>query len=263
MANAALARGAWVVTGAASGIGQRFASELTRRGDDVAAWDRDAAGLERTRALCRPGRIETQVVDVTNVDDVARAVSASRAALGTLAHVVHCAGILRMGPVEQMPAEDFRAMIEVNYLGSVHVAKALLPELRATASGGRSVLMFVASIAGLRAAPEVAGYSASKHAVVALAQALRDELHGSGIDVRALCPPPVDTPMLQTQPRIPPIYRVAPSITAEVVVRAAMKALDARDDLIVLVDARSRVLASAYRLLPGIVDRVVQRTIRG
>jgi len=262
MANRALAKGAWVVTGAASGIGQQFASYLARRGDAVAAWDRDATGLERTRELCAPGRLDSQQVDVSVAADVERAAAASRAALGPLAHVVHCAGILRMAPVEAMAVEDFRAMIDVNYLGSVHVAKALLPDLRTATSGGRAVLMFVASIAGLRAAPELAGYSASKHAVVALAQALRDELHGSGIDVRALCPPPVDTPMLHDQPRIPPIYRVAPAIAPDVVVSAAMRALEARDELVVLVDARSRVLAGAYRLVPWVVDRVVQRTIR-
>ena len=155
MANRALAKGAWVVTGAASGIGQQFASYLARRGDAVAAWDRDATGLERTRELCAPGRLDSQQVDVSVAADVERAAAASRAALGPLAHVVHCAGILRMAPVEAMAVEDFRAMIDVNYLGSVHVAKALLPDLRTATSGGRAVLMFVASIAGLRAAPEL------------------------------------------------------------------------------------------------------------
>ena len=262
MAHRPLAKGAWVVTGAASGMGQRFARYLTERGDDVAAWDRDATGLARTKDACGPGRLDVQMVDVTDPETIERAARASRDALGPLAHVVHCAGILRMGPVEAMDAADFSAMMEVNYLGSVHVAKALLADLRAATADGRAVLMLVASIAGLRAAPELAGYSASKHAVVGFACALRDELHGSGVDVRALCPPPVDTPMLQTQPRIPPIYKVSPTIAPEVVVSAAMKALDTEGGLVVLVDARSRVLAGAQRLVPGVVDRVVQRAIR-
>jgi len=262
--SSALAKGAWVVTGAASGLGHHFVRRLAERGESVSAWDRDPAGLERTRALWSGARLDSRVVDVTDPDAVERAAAAARAELGPLAHLVHCAGVLRMTTVEQMSPADFRLMIEVNYLGSVHVAKALLPHMRDVASTReRSVLVLVSSVAGLRGAPELAGYSASKHAVIGFAQALRDELHGSGIDVRALCPPPIDTPMIQSQARLPPIYRATPTVDTERVVRAALDAVEESGDLVILVDGRSRLMHGAQRIAPRLVDLVVRWTVRG
>jgi len=77
--SSALAKGAWVVTGAASGLGQHFVRRLAERGESVSAWDRDPAGLERTRALWSGARLDSRVVDVTDPDAVERAAAAARA----------------------------------------------------------------------------------------------------------------------------------------------------------------------------------------
>jgi len=256
------AKGAWVVTGAGSGFGREIARQLASRGHALSLWDRDAEGLAETRELLRGARAHLATVDVKDLEAVRATVRDARAEVGMLAHVVHCAGILRIGAAVDMSASDYRALIEVNYLGSVHVALALADELQQAAShGGRSNLVLVSSIAGLRAAPELAGYSASKFAVLGFAQALRDELSGTGVYVRVLCPPPGDTPMVRNLPYLPKIYELAPPMSAKVVAARALAALE-RDDFVLLVDARSRAYSAFSRLWPSALDFIVKRATR-
>jgi len=254
-----------VVTGAASGFGRELARRLAQRGEKVALWDRNPGGLEETRALLgAAASVHVETVDVADPAAVQRAAAATHGALGSIGHVIHAAGVLRVGAAERMSPLDYRLMIEVNYLGSVHVAQATLPWLReaAKAGGGKATLMLVASVAGLRGFPELAGYSASKFAVLGFAQALRDEVRGSGVDVRVLCPPPGDTPMVRDLPELPPIYKLSKMFTAEEVVEGALRGLD-RNDWIVLIDRNSRALHTLGRLAPRLVDLVIRLSTPG
>src|SRR5690606_33214297 len=131
-----------------------------------------------------------------------------------------------VGPFEEVAPADYRRMIEVNYLGSVHVALAALPALRAASASGRATLTFVASIAGLRGFPQLAGYAASKFAVLGLAQALADELAGTNVAIKVLCPPPGDTPMVRNLPSLPPVYKLSPLFSANEIAGAALRELD-------------------------------------
>lgn len=248
--------GAWLVTGAASGFGRTFAQRIASRGASVALWDRDGAGLEETRAMLGPDRVHLEAVDVTDPTAVQGAMERSASALGSIAHVFNSAGVLAVGPAEEVSAHDYRRMIEVNYLGSVHVALAALPELRR--ASGRAHLVLVASVAGLRGFPQLAGYSASKFAVLGFAQALADELAGTNVAVKVLCPPPGDTPMVRALERVPPIYKLSPLFSADAVVDAALRELD-RPGLVSLVDLRSKALWRAARLAPRLLDAVVRR----
>ncbi len=252
-----LARGAWLVTGAASGFGREFVRQLVARGERVVLWDRDINGLDATCAVAGCPQAHREVVDV--VDDGAVRAAATRSALvaGPIAHVVHCAGILRVGPAERVGSGDYRAMLEVNALGSIHVGLATLPLLREAArGGGRGTLMFVASVAGLRGFPELAGYCASKHAVLGFAQSLRDELEDEPVDVKVLCPPPGDTPMVRDLPRKPPIYKLSKLYSAEQIVEAALADFES-SAWVTLVDLGSKALWRVARFAPAVLDRVV------
>ncbi len=249
-----MARGAWVVTGAASGFGRALAQALDRRGETLVLFDRDEAGLEATRSSLR-GDAAVEVVDVTDPDAVRAAMDRAAAAKERIAHVFHSAGVLAVGPAEDVPAAEYRRMIEVNYLGSVHVALAALPHLRA--AGGQATLTLVASVAGLRGFPQLAGYSASKFAVLGFAQALADELAGTNVRVKVLCPPPGDTPMVRNLDTLPPVYKLSPLFTAEQVVDAALRELS-RPGLVALVDLRSKALWRVARLAPALLDLVVR-----
>lgn len=252
-----LVDGAVAVTGAGSGFGREFARRLSAAGHAVALFDRDARGLEETQSLLGRRPAHAAVVDLCDDDAIAGAMLRARAAVGPIAHCVHSAGVLSFGRVEDVPVAEFRRLMEVNFLGTVKTAKAALPQLREAARGGRSVLLLVASIAGLRAGPEVGAYAASKFAVVGLAQSLRDELRGSGVDVRALCPPPGDTPMLRSQPALPPIYKATTTLSAETVVDRALAGLARPGPLELLIDPQSRALIALGRALPGVAEWVV------
>jgi NAD(P)-dependent dehydrogenase (short-subunit alcohol dehydrogenase family) len=249
---------AWIVTGAASGFGRAMASRLAARGETVALWDRNSDGLEATRAALPSGSVHVEVLDVTDPDAVRAAMERTAEAVGAIAHVFHSAGVLSVGPAEDVAAHDYRRMIEVNYLGSVHVALAALPFLRR--APGKATLTLVASVAGLRGFPQLAGYSASKFAVLGFAQALADELAGSNVGVKVLCPPPGDTPMVRDLSTLPPVYKLSPLFTADEVVDAALRELD-RPGLVGLVDLRSKALWRVGRWVPAVLDLVV-RSVR-
>lgn len=249
------AAGAWLVTGAASGFGREVVSRLARAGEAVIALDRDDEGLAKLTDPLGAGVVGV-VADVTDPEAVRSALAEGERAVGRVAHVFHSAGVLAVGPAETLDPADYRRMIEVNYLGSVHVAQAAIPSLRESARGGRATLTMVASVAGLRGFPRLAGYSASKFAVVGFAQALRDELAGTGVAVRVLCPPPGDTPMVRRLERLPPVYKLSPMFSAAQVIDGFFEDLD-RPGLIALVDLRSKALWRVGRLAPWLLDRVI------
>lgn len=246
-----------MITGAASGFGREVARRLSERGESLALWDRDRAGLEETRAQIRAGRVHLEEVDVTDPEALVGARQRSEEALGAIAHVFHSAGVLAVGPADEVPPAAYRRMLEVNVLGTVHVTQALLPSLRRAGATGRATLTLVASVAGLRGFPQLAGYSASKFAVVGFAQALSDELTGSGVAVKVLCPPPGDTPMVRALPELPPVYKLSPMFSAAEIVEAWLREVE-RPGLYALVDVRSKALWRVARFAPRLVDLIVR-----
>lgn len=249
------ASGVTVITGAASGFGREFAVRLAEQGAPLALWDVDREGLAKTASLVRATRHQTFIVDVRDTAAVTATAEATRSTLGPVANLINSAGVFRVGSAEQSGAEDARFMMEVNYMGSVNVAVALLPQLRA--APGDSSLLFIASVAGLRGYPGISGYCASKFAVVGYSQALREELHGSGVRVQVLCPPPADTAMFRNAKDKPGVFKVATLLSAKNVVDAALKGMT-RDEWLILVDAQSKVVRRVDRLVPGLVDRIVR-----
>ncbi len=249
-----------MVTGAASGFGRELARRLSERGEGLVLWD---VAEEPLRKLADELGAHAEVVDVRDAEAVNAAAARSAKAVGSIGHAVHSAGILRVGSaLSEVSPDDYRLMMEVNYLGSVHVAQAITPHLKkACAGGGEATLLFIASVAGLRGFPELAGYSASKFAVVGFAQALRDELSGTGVAVRVLCPPPGDTPMVRKLDRLPPVYRMSKMFSAEEVVDGALRALEG-PDWILLVDAKSKLLWRVGRAAPELVTRIIRRGSR-
>jgi NAD(P)-dependent dehydrogenase (short-subunit alcohol dehydrogenase family) len=249
-----------LITGAASGFGREFARRLSARGEGLVLWDLNEEGLAEVGEELGA---HTEVVDVRDAEAVRAAADRSAKKVGAIGHAVHSAGVLRVGnALTEVGPDDYRLMIEVNYLGAVHVAQAVTPYLKKTAAaGGESTLLLIASVAGLRGFPELAGYSASKFAVVGFGQALRDELAGTGVAVRVLCPPPGDTPMVQKLDRLPPVYQLSKMFTAEQVVDGALKALE-RPEWLLLIDAKSKLLWRVGRAAPELVTKIVRRGSR-
>ena len=245
-----------MITGGASGFGREFARRLAERGERIVLWDANAEALEETRMALPIAHVE--VVDVRDPAAAAAAAHRSREAAGALGHLVNSAGVLRIDAAEEMVPNDYKLMMDVNYLGTVHVVQALLPHLEECASaGGDATLLLIASVAGLRGYPQLAGYCASKFAVIGFAEALRVELAARPFDVRLLCPPPGDTPMLATLDSLPPVYRLSRLYSADEVVSAALRGLEGSAPVIMM-DAASRLNRLINPIAPGVVDGILR-----
>ena len=169
-----------LVTGASTGIGRACALHLAGLGFHVLAGVRDTADA--------PDGLEPLRLDVTSEPDIAAAAERVGDELGVL---VNNAGIAISGPVEIVPVEEWRRVIEVNLLGQVAVTRALLPAiLRAR---GRVVNM--SSIGGRVANPLFGPYSASKFALEAVSDALRREVGPHGVRVVSVEPGGIATPI--------------------------------------------------------------------
>jgi 3-dehydrosphinganine reductase len=231
------------------------AHRLGKLGATLALLDRNAEALEKVAAEVASlgGKALLETVDVTDAAATREAVHRLWEAAGPIDVSFQSAGILRLGSMERHTIDDFRALMDVNLFGTLHVIQAILPLMR---QRGRGHLINMGSVAGLRGLPYMPGYSASKFAVVGLSQALRSELEGTGITVSVVCPPSIRTPMVTSQPELPAIYRRFPWLTPEQVAEVVVQAMD-RPRFLVTVDLNSRLLLLLNRLLPGLVDRLV------
>jgi NAD(P)-dependent dehydrogenase (short-subunit alcohol dehydrogenase family) len=182
-----------VVTGAGSGIGRSTALLLARLGAKVHVVEIDSeratgvvAEIER-----EGGKAQPHTVDVTDADAVATLAAAVYATDGRVDILHNNAGIGGVGPVEETPLEDWRKIVEVNLMGVVHGIHAFVP--RMLNQGGSGHIINTASGLGLFAAPEMAPYVTTKHAVVGLSESLNAELSNRDVYVTALCPSGVNT----------------------------------------------------------------------
>lgn len=185
-------RGAVVVTGASSGIGQACALRLDELGFRVFAGVRkpsDGQALRR-KASDRLGVVELDVTDGPSVAAAAAELADTTGAEG-LAGLVNNAGLLVSGPLEFLPLDVVRRQFEVNTFGPLAVTQALLPLLRR----GRGRIVMMGSIVGRVPVPFGGPYSGSKYALDALTAALRVELRPWGIPVCLVTPGYIATPL--------------------------------------------------------------------
>jgi NAD(P)-dependent dehydrogenase (short-subunit alcohol dehydrogenase family) len=179
-----------LVTGASTGIGEACSLRLARHGWRVFAGVRKPTDGDRLRDA--PGHVQPVLFDVTDEHAVDAALATVKEATGGALHgVVNNAGVGYGGPVEYLPLDFWRQQFEVNVIGQLAVTRAALPLLRAAGSG--STIVFIGSIGGRVASPMFGPYSASKFAIEAIADALRAELHSSGIGVSVVEPGAIKT----------------------------------------------------------------------
>jgi NAD(P)-dependent dehydrogenase (short-subunit alcohol dehydrogenase family) len=190
--NGSAVRPAVVITGASSGIGAACALHLERRGFDVFAGVRKQADADALRARSS-GHLTPVMIDVTDEGTIRSAAEEVRTALGPrgLHGLVNNAGISVAGPLEVLPLDELRRQFEVNVIGQVAVTQAFLPDIRKA----RGRIVFMGSVAGRFSAPFLGPYSASKHAIEALTDALRCELRPWGIEVAVVEPGSIATPI--------------------------------------------------------------------
>jgi NADP-dependent 3-hydroxy acid dehydrogenase YdfG len=269
MASTALGKIAFV-TGGASGIGAALATKLVEQGAEVWIADRQFGPAEELaeRLNSAGGKAHVVELDVRNYPSFERAVSEAAEQSGRIDFLFNNAGIGIGGEVDSFTLDDWNDIIDVNLRGVVHGIQAVYPIMIRQRSGH---IVNTASMAGLVTTAAQAGYTATKHAVVALSKALRLEAECHGVQVSVLCPGVVRTPILtggrygrhkrvsdQDLLKLGEALRpIAPDAFADRALRAVL-----RGDAIIVVPRWWKALWYLERLSPGLSMRAAKVALK-
>jgi NAD(P)-dependent dehydrogenase (short-subunit alcohol dehydrogenase family) len=176
-----------IVTGGSRGLGLVLARELVALGARVTICARTEKDVQVAADELRRqgGQVEGIVCDVRNREEVQSLVDRTIAEYGRIDVLLNVAGVMKVGPLDEMTEEDFREAMEINCFGPLHTVLAALPVMRRQGWGR---IVNVASIGGKRAVPHMLPYDTSKFALVGLSTGLRTELMQDGILVTTVCP---------------------------------------------------------------------------
>ncbi|ORV89830.1 oxidoreductase [Mycobacterium interjectum] len=180
------------ITGASSGIGEATARLLAQRGASVVLGARRVERLDDIARAIRAngGDVVTCPTDVTRREDLERLVGAAAERFGCLDVLVSNAGISKIGPVADLDADGWSAMIDVNLRGVLHGIAAALPVFRRQRRGH---FVTTVSTAGLKIVPTMAVYAATKNAVRTVMEGLRQESTDGVVRTTSISPGFVDT----------------------------------------------------------------------
>jgi NAD(P)-dependent dehydrogenase (short-subunit alcohol dehydrogenase family) len=186
-----------IVTAAASGMGRAGALMFAREGAAVAVVDIDQAGVNEVVSAIEAagGRSIGIVADLTSDSESRRIVSETASAFGGLDFIWNHVGHPGPAAIEGLDLADYDLAMTLNLRTILITTEAALPELRARGGGS---LLYTASTSGLQGSQFSPVYSAAKHGVVGFVRALAKRYAKEGIRANAICPGPIDTPMLRT-----------------------------------------------------------------
>ncbi|HEV2764305.1 MAG TPA: SDR family NAD(P)-dependent oxidoreductase [Pyrinomonadaceae bacterium] len=176
-----------LITGGSRGLGLVLAREAARQGARVAICARNPAELERARADLRARGAQVfafpcDVSDKLQVNELVRLVTDR---FGSVDVLVNNAGVIQVGPVEEMTLADYEEAMRIHFWGPLYATLAVLPEMKRRGSGR---IVNISSIGGKIGVPHLVPYSASKFALVGLSEGLRAELAKDGVVVTTVCP---------------------------------------------------------------------------
>ena len=180
-----------LVTGGASGMGRICALRLANRGARVAIFDLNEEGLRATAA--EHENIQPFRCDISSRDDVEAQVKNVESSLGPVDHLVHAAALMPAHALADHSVEKVEFLFQVNFFGTVYMIKSLLPSMLERDSG---TMILFGSIAGVAFVPKMGAYCATKAAVNTYVECLQNEIRASGVDIHLVCPPAVNTPLI-------------------------------------------------------------------
>ena len=213
-----------LITGASMGIGEAFARELASRGRNLILVARSA---ERLRALAEEFRqkrsvaVEVCVEDLSDAESLGRIYEFCRLKRVDVDFLINCAGLSCAGDFAEIPYKKLEEIIMVNVMATARLTRLFLKEMIERKNGS---IINVASLGGLQGVPGLGLYSATKSFIMTLTESLHEELHGTGVNVVAVCPGFIHTGFFKHSGHNAANLRL-PMYGTEVVVKAAIKGL--------------------------------------
>jgi NADP-dependent 3-hydroxy acid dehydrogenase YdfG len=231
-----------ILTGASGGIGQALALALGQQGAALALIGRDKRKLDSLAAKLQNGATRCYSTDLGDDQELEATANALGKDWASVDILIHAAGVTTLGPVESSRKEDLDANYRINVRAPYLLTQALLPALKKN----KGQIVFINSTAGLQARGELTQYAASKHALKAVADGLRDEVNQSGVRVLNLFLGRTATPMQaltcrQEGRQYRPELLIQPEDVASVVVNALLLPRTAE-----VTEIRMRPLAKSY-----------------
>jgi len=170
-----------VVTGASSGIGRAIALSLADLGVNLCLLGRKLETLKETSNIVKSTNISVKGyrVDLTLDEDIAEFEAVMKQEVGHVDILIHSAGIISIGLFDHALVEDFDLQYKINVRAPYVLTKALLPVIKSS----QGQIVFINSSVGLNARANVGQYAATKHALKAVADSLREEINADGVRV--------------------------------------------------------------------------------
>ncbi len=236
-----------LVTGASSGIGEATAIALAQAGATVAVAARRAdrlAGLV-AKIEAAGGKAVALAGDMAVEEQAIQAVEDTVAKLGRIDILINSAGIMQAGGIEGADLAEYRRVIDINLMGTVYTSQAAIPHMLKQGVGD---IITISSLAGRKGGPQTNAYSASKHAVNSMTDAMRQELGGRNIRVSILMPGATETEVAQGISD--PNWRQA--IAAHVSKEGAVQPSEIADTLVFMLSMPRHVNISEIAVRPTI-----------
>ena len=238
------------ITGGSSGIGKACAELALNHGAKVMIVGRRQQLLDEAKEeIEQKGfTVETLALDVADEKAVNACVETVVGIMGPIDVVINNAGIANCGYIENETSDNYRQMMDINYLGSVWVTRAFLPQMMERKSGN---IGFTSSVLGLMGLFGYSAYAASKYAMTGYADCLRMDILRYGIGVHVCFPPDTDTPQHHEE------MKMMPAETASVA--GNIKCKKAED---VAADFLWGIAKGKYQIIPSIGNKVTMAAVR-
>lgn len=210
-----------LITGASSGIGKAITRSLSEAGVSVCIVGRNKKRLHSLSRSFRKQSVKIFETDLSKENDIEKLTSNIINTFDTLNLLIHSAGYFTMGSFENLSIDEFDRLYRINVMAPFLITRNLLPLIKKA----KGQIVFINSSAGLQARAKVSQYAATKHALKAIADSLREEVNPVGVRVISVFPGRTATPMQKEIHKIEgKIYRpdllMQPEDVAEVVLNA-------------------------------------------
>ena len=247
-----------LITGGASGIGRAHAMQLAGQGAQVVIVDIDEKGLEE----CAHGRdnLIAFTCDVRKLTDVQQLVAKVEADIGAIDRMIHCAAIMPGGLLNETPAMDVSELMTTNYTGMVNVTQTVLPYMLKRNSGD---FIVYGSVAGIVVTNRFGAYGATKAATNFYMKVLMQENRNTNIRFLLVCPPAVDTPLInQAKEKGPHFLKdiqqtrknlVSPALVVDSVEKCLEKGVE------ISYPGPAKLVRMLHPVFPKLVTRIVNR----